>query len=87
MPFVIALAVRELHLTAEEAVLGGDGRRRRRAARAPTSAASCPAAGPTIVVLDAPSHTHLAYRPGVPLVAGVLQAGEVTYRDGLLWPA
>ena len=27
------------------------------------------------VVLDAPSHVHLAYRPGVPLVAGTWKAG------------
>ena len=29
-----------------------------------------------IVLLDAPSYVHLAYRPGVPLVAGVWQAGR-----------
>ena len=29
-----------------------------------------------LVVLDAPSHQHLSYRPGVPLVAGVWQAGR-----------
>ena len=28
-----------------------------------------------LVVLDAPSHVHLAYRPGVPLVAQTLRAG------------
>jgi len=27
-------------------------------------------------VLDAPSHVHLAYRPGVPLVRGVLVGGR-----------
>jgi len=40
-----------------------------------------------LVVLDAPSYTHLAYRPGVPLVAGVVEAGALVYRDALLWPA
>ena len=29
-----------------------------------------------LVLLDAPSYVHLAYRPGVPLVAGVWQAGR-----------
>ena len=29
-----------------------------------------------LVVLDAPSHTHLAYRPGVPLAHTVLSEGE-----------
>jgi imidazolonepropionase len=28
-----------------------------------------------LVLLDAPSHVHLAYRPGVPLIAGVWRAG------------
>jgi imidazolonepropionase len=27
-------------------------------------------------MLDAPSHSYLAYRPGVPLAAAVWQAGE-----------
>jgi len=29
-----------------------------------------------LVILEAPSHVHLAYRPGVPLVAGVWQGGR-----------
>ena len=29
-----------------------------------------------LVLLDAPSHVHLAYRPGVPLVAGTWQGGR-----------
>jgi imidazolonepropionase len=29
------------------------------------------------VILDAPSHVHLAYRPGVPLVRTVIKAGAV----------
>ncbi|HEY6481136.1 MAG TPA: imidazolonepropionase, partial [Streptosporangiaceae bacterium] len=28
-----------------------------------------------VLMLDAPSHAYLAYRPGVPLVAGVWRAG------------
>ncbi|MGG7609675.1 imidazolonepropionase, partial [Streptomyces sp. ZG43] len=35
-----------------------------------------PGARADLVILDAPSHVHLAYRPGVPLVAGVWRAGE-----------
>ena len=30
-----------------------------------------------LVILDAPSHVHLAYRPGVPLVRTVIAAGGV----------
>jgi imidazolonepropionase len=29
-----------------------------------------------LVLLDAPSYLHVAYRPGVPLVAGVWQGGR-----------
>jgi imidazolonepropionase len=29
-----------------------------------------------LALLDAPSHVHLAYRPGVPLVAAVWRGGE-----------
>ena len=29
-----------------------------------------------LLLLDAPSHVHLAYRPGVPLVAGVWTGGR-----------
>lgn len=34
-----------------------------------------PGATADLVVLDAPSHLHLAYRPGVPMVHAVLKDG------------
>jgi imidazolonepropionase len=37
-----------------------------------------PGARADLVLLDAPSHVHLAYRPGVPLVAGAWSAGRPT---------
>ena len=64
---------------------GDDPRRgactpRRRAAlprsTATTSAASCPGARADLVLLDAPTHVHLAYRPGVPLVAATWVGGR-----------
>ena len=75
MPFVIALAVRELGMTPAEALqaatLGGaqalglqDVGHLRIGARA------------DLVVLDAPSPTWLAYRPGVNLVHRVVQDGR-----------
>jgi imidazolonepropionase len=30
-----------------------------------------------LILLDAPSHAYLAYRPGVPLAAAVWQAGQL----------
>jgi imidazolonepropionase len=74
MPLMIALAVREMHLTPAEALYaataGGAAALRR------TDAGSLAVGGPAdIVVLDAPSHLHLAYRPGSPLVAAVWHEG------------
>jgi len=36
-----------------------------------------PGARADAAVLDAPSYTHLVYRPGVPLVGAVVMAGQV----------
>jgi imidazolonepropionase len=39
-----------------------------------------PGARADLVVLDAPSHVYLAYRPGVPLVTSVWRDGVNVYR-------
>ena len=76
MPFVVALACRELAMTPLEAVraatLGGAA-----ALRAGDVGHLRPGARADLVVLDAPSPVHLAYRPGVDLVHAVLRGGEV----------
>ena len=66
MPFVIALAVRELGLTPTEAVTAATTGAARALRRDDVGriAVGAPA---DLAVLDAPSHLHLAYRPGVPL--------------------
>jgi len=66
MPFVIALAVRELRLTAEQALWsatagGAAALRRTDVGQLGVGAAA------RLTVLDAPSHRHLAYRAGVPI--------------------
>jgi imidazolonepropionase len=78
MAFCIALAVREMRMTPEEAVRaateGGA-----RALRRTDVGHLRPGARADIVLLDAPSHVHLAYRPGVPQVARVWQKGKAVY--------
>ena len=74
MSFCIALAVRDLRMTVEEALaaatVGGAT-----ALREP-HLGRLVAGGPAdLVVLDAPSYTHLVYRPGVPLIAATLVRG------------
>ena len=71
MSFVIALAVRDLHMTAAEALraatLGGA-----RALRRDDVGWLGPGSRADLVVIDAPSYTHLVYRPGVPLIHRVI---------------
>ncbi|MFE2600582.1 imidazolonepropionase [Streptomyces sp. NPDC059396] len=78
MPFCIALAVRDMGMTPDEAVwsatAGGAAALRRQDIGRIT-----PGARADVVVLDAPSHVHLAYRPGVPLVSSVWQRGIRTH--------
>ena len=62
-------------MTPDEAVWAATAGRRAGAAPRPTSATSRPGARADAVLLDAPSHIHLAYRPGVPLAAAVWQGG------------
>ena len=74
MPFCIAVAVRDMRMTPDEAVwaatLGGA-----RALRRTDVGHLGVAARADVVLLDAPSHVHLSYRPGVPLVAAVWRGG------------
>jgi imidazolonepropionase len=66
VPFVVALAVRELRMTPAEAVWAATAGAAR-ALRRPDIGVLSPGARADLAVLDAPSHVHLAYRPGVPL--------------------
>ncbi|MFD8077991.1 imidazolonepropionase [Streptomyces sp. NPDC059718] len=74
MPFCVAVAVRDMRMTPDEAVraatLGGA-----LALRRDDVGRLAPGARADALVLDAPSHVHLAYRPGVPLVSAVWRRG------------
>ncbi|GGI46130.1 imidazolonepropionase [Agromyces flavus] len=74
LPFCIAVAVRDMGMTPAEALwastAGGAAALRR------TDVGTLrPGSRADLVLLDAPSHVHLAYRPGVPLIAE-------TWKDG-----
>jgi imidazolonepropionase len=75
MAFCIALAVRELRMTLEEAVLAATAGGAR-ALRRDDIGRLAPGCRADLAVLDAPSAAHLAYRPGVPLVAATFVAGH-----------
>ena len=75
MPLCVALAVRDMHLTTEEAVWSATAGGARALRRSDVGHLSRGARA-DLVLLDAPSHTYLAYRPGVPLVSAVWQAGR-----------
>jgi imidazolonepropionase len=67
MPLCVALAVREMRMSPAEAVHAATAGGARALARGDVGHLTVDAAA-DLVVLDAPSHIHLAYRPGVPLV-------------------
>ncbi|MGW3487008.1 imidazolonepropionase [Streptomyces sp. NPDC001054] len=75
MPFCLALAVRDMGMTPDEALwsatAGGAKALRRTDVGALTAGARA-----DLQILDAPSHVHFAYRPGVPLLEEVWRAGE-----------
>ncbi len=75
MSFCIALAVRDMGMTVDEALAaattGGA-----RALRRTDVGHLAPGARADAVVLDAPSPAHLVYRPGVPLVAATISGGR-----------
>jgi len=75
MALCVALAVREMHMTPAEALWsatagGAAALQRDDVGRLGVGARA------DLVLLEAPTHLHLSYRPGVPLVASVWQAGR-----------
>jgi imidazolonepropionase len=74
MAFCIAVAVREMGMTPDEAVWAATAGGARALRRSDVGVVA-PGARADLLLLDAPSHVHLAYRPGVPLTAAVWRAG------------
>jgi imidazolonepropionase len=80
MPFCIAIAIREMGFTPEQALwsatMGGAKALRRTDVGALVVGQSA-----DLVVLNAPSYLHLGYRPGVDLVSEVFKSGKSIYQE------
>ncbi len=81
MPLMIALAVREMHLSVDEALfaatMGGAISLRRDDVGHLSIGAKA-----DFALLNSPSYIHLAYRPGVPLVSTTWKDGNVIFTKG-----
>ncbi len=77
MPLCVALAVREMRMTPAEAVWAATAGGAQALRRTDIGHLGIGARA-DVLLLDAPSHLHLAYRPGVPLIRHVLHNGVLT---------
>ena len=75
MPLCVALAVREMGMTPAEAVYAATAGGAAALGRDDVGVLT-PGQRADLAVLDAPTHVHLAYRPGVPLVSATWIAGR-----------
>jgi imidazolonepropionase len=75
LPLCVALAVREMGMTPAEAVYAATAGGAAALGRSDVGVLT-PGKRADLVVLDAPTHVHLAYRPGVPLVSATWLAGR-----------
>lgn len=75
MPLMVALAVREMGMTVDEAVWAATAGGARALGRPDVGRLGVGSRG-DLVILEAPSRTHLAYRPGVPLIDTVVIGGR-----------
>jgi len=79
MPLCVALAVREMRMTPAEALWAATAGGAKALRRTDIGHLGVGARA-DLVVLDAPSAVFLAYRPGVPLVKGVVRNGELAWQ-------
>ncbi|NEW38201.1 imidazolonepropionase [Nocardia cyriacigeorgica] len=80
LPFCIAIAVRDMRMTPDEAVWAATAGGARALQRTDIGALT-PGARADALALDAPSHLHLAYRPGVPLISRVWREGTLAHAN------
>jgi imidazolonepropionase len=80
MGFCLALAVRDMKMTAEEALAAATSGGAK-ALRRTDVGHLAPGARADVAILNAPSYSHLVYRPGVPLVAATIAGGALAWTD------
>ena len=76
MPIVVSLAVTAMRMTPAEALWSATAGGARALQRDDVGTIKVDARA-DLVLLDAPSHVHLSYRPGVPIVDAVIRAGAI----------
>jgi imidazolonepropionase len=80
MPFCIAVAIREMGFSPEQALwsatMGGA-----KALRRTDVGDLAVGQSADLVILNAPSYLHLGYRPGVDLVSEVFKSGKSIYQE------
>lgn len=81
MPFSIALAVREMHMTIDESVYAATAGGAKALRRNDVGHLGV-GANADFVLLTANTYLHLAYRPGVPLIHTTWQNGKVVFTKG-----
>ena len=81
MPFSIALAVREMHMTIDESVYAATAGGAKALRRNDVGHLGV-GANADFVLLSANTYLHLAYRPGVPLIHTTWQNGKVVFTKG-----
>ncbi|HVB50632.1 MAG TPA: imidazolonepropionase [Acidimicrobiales bacterium] len=85
MPFVVALAVREMSMTVDEALWAATLGGARALRRSDVGYLGLGACG-DLMVLDAPRAAHVAYRPGSSLVQHVVRDGVATsFEESVSW--
>lgn len=80
MPLMVALAVREMGMTVDEAIWAATAGGAQALRRSDVGAIAVGMRA-DLVLLSAPSRIHLAYRPGVPLIDRVWKDGALIERD------
>lgn len=78
MPFVIAVAIRDMNFTPEQALWSAT-KGGAKALRRDDVGVLREGSRADLVILDAPSYLHLGYRPGVDLIETVIRSGEIVH--------